>query len=76
MVSNILAQGLLGVGLPQMKFRIQKNEKGQFYWTAHRLTGNKEVFGISEMYTSKQSAQHSINLLKQFAASATVEDAA
>jgi uncharacterized protein YegP (UPF0339 family) len=67
--------GLLG-GVAQMKFRIQRAKDGQFYWTAHRLTGNTEAFAISEMYTSKQSAKHSIDLLKQYAANALVEDLA
>jgi uncharacterized protein YegP (UPF0339 family) len=74
MASALIGGGLLW-NMAQMKFRIQKDKDGQFYWTAHRLTGNKEAFAISEMYKDKASAQHSIFLMRQFAAGALDEDA-
>jgi uncharacterized protein YegP (UPF0339 family) len=66
--------GLLGGQLGELKFKIQKNSGGQFYWTAHRTTGNREAIAVSEPYTAKHNCEHSIKLLQQYAAQSYIED--
>lgn len=62
------------LSIPKLQFRIQRAADGQFYWTLHSLTGNKEVIVQTETYKTKQACQHSIERVKQSAASAEIED--
>lgn len=68
------ASGSGSLSIPKLQFRIHRSKDGQFYWTLHSLTGNKEVIVQTETYTTKQSCQHSIERIKQSAASAEIED--
>ncbi len=55
-----------------MYFDIKKNPQGEYWWVAKG--GNHETICVSETYTSKASAKHSIRVIKDGAAGATVYD--
>ena len=67
---NSLADALFN----SYEFKIQRSENKQFYWTLHSKRGNTEPFAISEMYTTKQSCQESIQNVKIHAAAASIND--
>lgn len=69
-VSNAMSDILFG----QYEFQIRRSGDHQFYWTLHNTNGNREPVATSETYTSKQSAEHSIQQVRQFAGSAKVTD--
>lgn len=71
LINSITLAGLLS---EQYEFKIHKSTNGQFYWTLHNTKGNRESVATSETYTSKQSAEHSINQVKRLAAGAIVTD--
>ena len=54
------------------KFEIKMSSNGQFYWVY--VAANGETICRSEMYTSKQSAKHGIEVVMKNAASAEVVD--
>ncbi len=54
-----------------MKFTIKPASGG---YRARIVGGNGEQMFISEVYTTKQSAQHAIDVVKAEAATAKVED--
>ena len=55
------------------KFQIYKDRKGEYRW--HLRARNGEIIADSnEGYSRKASCKHGIDLVKQQAASATVED--
>ena len=55
------------------KFQIYKDRKGEYRW--HLRARNGEIIADSnEGYSSKASCKHGIDLVKEQAASATVED--
>lgn len=56
------------------EFVIKDSINGQFYWIFHNTVGNTEPICQSETYTSKQSCQTSIDILRSSAGSATVSD--
>lgn len=56
------------------EFKIQRSKDKQFYWTLHNTVGNTEPFAQSEMYTTKQSCQESIQNVKSHAAAAKIND--
>ena len=70
--TNSLANALMSG--ERYEFRIQKSKDNQFYWTLHNTRGSREAVAGSEMYTSKQSAQHSINQVQRLAATALITD--
>lgn len=75
MTGLISSDGLLGSEATALyEFKIQESRDRQYYWTLHNTRGNTEPVAMSEMYTSKQSAQHSIDQVKRFALSALVTD--
>ena len=57
-----------------MRFKINKSRDGQFYFEIQAV-GNYETLATSERYTTKSACQHAIDLIKQGAGSATVNDA-
>ena len=56
------------------KFEIFKDTAGAYRWRFKAANG--EIVAQSEGYTAKSSAEHGVNVLKQHAAGATVEDLA
>ena len=54
------------------KFKLKDARNGQFFWRYE--ADNGEVICNSETYVSKQSALHSIDLVKQTANAAPVVD--
>lgn len=56
-----------------MYFILYKDNRGEWRWNL-RAANNEDICVSSEGYTSKQSAQHSINLVKTGAATAKVYD--
>lgn len=54
------------------RFEIHKSTNNQFYFRFR--APNNEVIVVSETYTTKQSCQHAIGLLKTQAANAPVYD--
>lgn len=55
-----------------MHFSIWKSTYGQFYWEIK--ADNSETIAVSELYRRKESAEHSIALIKAGGASAGVYD--
>jgi uncharacterized protein YegP (UPF0339 family) len=55
-----------------MRFVIHNAANGQYYFTI--VGGNFETLATSETYYSKASCQHTINVIKRDAASASVID--
>jgi uncharacterized protein YegP (UPF0339 family) len=56
-----------------MYFILYKDTQGQWRWTL-RAANHEAICVSSEAYTSKQNAQHSINLVKSGAAAASTYD--
>ena len=56
-----------------MRFRITRRSDGQFYFEI-QSAGNYETLATSERYRTKADCQKAIDLIKQGAASATVND--
>lgn len=54
------------------EFEIRKSSDGQFYFVLQ--ADNNEIVATSERYTTKQSCQHGIDVVKRIAADATVND--
>lgn len=53
-------------------FEVRKAVNGQFFF---RFRGaNHETIVVSETYTARSSCDHAINLLKAYAAGATIKD--
>jgi hypothetical protein len=52
------------------KFVIKRSSNWQYYWVF--VASNGEVICTSETYTTKQSAEHSIQVVKNLAANAPV----
>ncbi len=55
------------------KFQLYKDRKGEYRWRLRASNGEIIADG-NEGYSSKDSAKHGIELVKQQAASAEVED--
>ena len=55
-------------------FHIKKSKDGQYYWTFHNTFGNTETIAQSETYVSRQSCKDSITLMKEYCATATVQE--
>ena len=72
-ISNAQRGGLLG-GFGKYEFTIRWSKDKQFYWTLHSARGNTEAVATSETYTTKESAEHSINQIKQLVAAADIQD--
>jgi uncharacterized protein YegP (UPF0339 family) len=56
-----------------MYFILYKDNQGQWRWT-YRAANHEAICVSSESYTTKQNAQHSINLVKTGSASARIYD--
>lgn len=56
------------------EFAIRRSENNQFYWVFHNTRGNTEAVAVSELYTRKEGAMYSIDLLMKHAATAKVSD--
>jgi uncharacterized protein len=56
-----------------MYFILYKDNRGEWRWN-YRSANNEDICVSSEGYTAKQSALHSIGLVKSGAASAKVYD--
>ncbi|RKD69551.1 hypothetical protein ATL39_2971 [Sinobaca qinghaiensis] len=54
------------------KFEIKESKDVQFYFVLKAPNG--EVVAVSERYTTKQSCQHGIDAVKQYAGEARVDD--
>lgn len=54
------------------EFRISKASDGKFYWEF--IADNHETVCVTETYNSKQSAKHSIQVIKDEAAAAKIND--
>lgn len=54
------------------KFKLRKNLRNQFYWVLKAANG--ETIAVSEMYTRKASAEHTIRRVKELAPAASIED--
>ena len=52
------------------KFVIKRSSNWQYYWVF--VASNGEVICTSETYTTKQSAEHSIQVVKNLAANAPI----
>jgi uncharacterized protein YegP (UPF0339 family) len=68
-----IVRGLLNVE-PQYEFTIRWSEDKQFYWTLHNTRGNTEPVAVSETYTTKASAKHSIDQVMALAGTARIDD--
>jgi uncharacterized protein YegP (UPF0339 family) len=55
------------------KFQLYKDRKGEYRWRLRARNG-EIIADSNEGYSSKASCQHGIDLVKEQAASATVED--
>ena len=55
-----------------MYFAILRSDDGQYWWRA--VGDNHEIMAASELLTTKQSAEHSIAVVKAEAAGAPVYD--
>jgi uncharacterized protein YegP (UPF0339 family) len=56
------------------EFKIHKSKDAQFFFTLHNTRGNVEPVAVSEMYTSKQSCEHTIHQIQKLAATSSVRD--
>ncbi len=55
-----------------MYFAIRRSGDGQYWWRA--VGDNNEIMAASELMTTKQSCEHSIRVIQDQAASASVLD--
>jgi uncharacterized protein len=55
------------------RFEIDKDVRGEFRWS-FKTPNNQAVAVSGEGYTSKQSCQHGIDLVKMHAAGASIDD--
>lgn len=53
------------------EFEIKRAQNGEFYWV---FKSGGEVVCVTETYKSKQSAKHSINVVKEKAKDAKIDD--
>jgi len=54
------------------RFEIRTDSNGQYYWRF--VSSNNKVICWTESYHNKQDAIHSLNLIKQFAGIARIDD--
>lgn len=54
------------------KFELFEGKDNQWYWNLH--ANNGEIIASSEGYTSKQAAEHGIDVVKELAGEAEVEE--
>jgi uncharacterized protein YegP (UPF0339 family) len=56
------------------EFEIFKDDEGDFRWRLRASGNNEPIADSGEGYTTKESCEHGIDLVKAQAASATVQD--
>jgi len=55
-----------------LTFRVRRSINNQYFWVL--MSANNEKIAVSETYLVKESAMHSINLIRNWASSAMVVD--